>query len=288
MVRLVLCLVLMAGLCSSASGQLFPNAPWNKPVGVSDCLNGQCPAPAQQAPEVESRFPVASAVIQAQPVRSVAKAVAQAQPVRTVAKAVFSTVTGRRTRSYGCTGSTSYGSTGSMAWDFSTHGVGYGFDVDGALITSVGPAYVVAPNTDSEVSSLGIRKRRASREVILEAAQKAHDACTIDSDQLRAIKLAARSPRMLARMEDLILEKAQSSGAYSFTLDANGDPVKALVDWEAIGDFILKIAPLIFKLIEMFALDTSPDAGVMFAEAVGDHLPNFIATRQDYVLLTAA
>lgn len=126
-------------------------------------------------------------------------------------------------------------------------------DVDGAVITSIG---VVSSSVQSsaEVSSLGLRKRKESRQAVLEAAQQAYNQRLIEERELQAIRIAVKSPRMLSRIEDLILEKAQSSGAYTFALDAHGEPIKALVDWEAIGDFILKIAPIIFKLIEMFAL----------------------------------
>jgi len=130
----------------------------------------------------------------------------------------------------------------------SAGGVG-SLDYDGAVITSVG---VVSTNT---VSAAGFKQRKKSRQVIVEAAEQAHAQCLIDSAELQAIKLASRSPRMLARMEDLILEKAASSGAYSFAMDENGDFIKSAIDWEAIGDFILKIAPLIFKLIEMFVVN---------------------------------
>jgi len=244
---------------------------------AQNCANGQC----------EFRTPVrnlAAKVVEAQPVRSTVKAAANAvgntveffatnKPVRRGLAATFGVqrVSGQSACGCGCAmvGCDCQQSTGFR--------VG-GYDSDGALITSIGE-----PSSPSaEVSALGVRNRRASREVILEAAQRAHDACTIDSDQLRAIKLAVKSPRMLARIEDLILERAQSSGAYSFKLDANGDVVKAAIDWNAIADFIIKIAPIIFKLIEMFALDTSIDNSVQFASV--DQVPNFVATVGYYWL----
>jgi hypothetical protein len=118
------------------------------------------------------------------------------------------------------------------------------------LITSVGVAVPLAPR--SEVDSLGFKQRKSSRQAIVDACQEAHVQGTITASQLQAIKLATRSPRMLQRMEDLIVERAQSSGAYAFTLDSHGDVVMSAINWEAIGDFIIKIAPIIFKLIELF------------------------------------
>lgn len=232
--------VILFSLCGSALAQ---------------CENGQCKMPVRNA--VKQVFQGAQTVVQAQPIRSAVRGVYQS--VSSVQQAK------------------SYGSSGSAAVGYSSSGSSYGYDVDGAAISWVGVGVVVQSSPQSEVSSLGIRQRRASREVIVEAAVKAQAEGTIDEAQLRAIKLASRSPRMLARMEDLVLEKAQSSGAYSFALDANGDVVKAKVDWEAIGDFILKLAPLIFKLIEMFALDTSPQADSMFAESYQQPV-NFVAT----------
>lgn len=212
------------------------------------------------------------------PLRRAAKAIVQVQPVRSAVRGVYQSVSSVRSanavQSYGSTGSAaSYGSTGSMAYNQCNC-----YDSDGALITSVGVPYARVSSGSGDVSSLGIRSRRASREVIVEAAAKAHSEGSISEIELKAIRLASRSPRMLARMEDLILEKAQASGAYSFALDANGDVIKAAIDWEAIGDFILKIAPLIFKLIEMFALDTSGDGSTtMFASVLAPPL-NFVAT----------
>lgn len=226
----------------------------------AQCENGQCQVP---------RTPVLNFVQQVQetqPVRSVARGVVQtvARPVVAMRAGLF----GARTvyRSSSVVTSSCATSRSSML----TVGCGCGcgncscspgslavgaYDYDGALITSVGvvgQSVSVAPSV--EVSALGIKKRKESRQAVLEAAQQAYNQRLIEERELQAIKIAVKSPRMLSRIEDLILEKAQSSGAYTFALDANGDPIKAKVDWEAIGDFILKIAPLIFKLIEMFAL----------------------------------
>lgn len=238
-------------------------------IGISqDCANGQC-------------FRT--------PLRSTAKAIAQAQPVRSAVRGVYQSVSSVRAsnvaQSYGSTGTAAYyGSTGSSAVSYGSVGSAvyynsssYCYDRDGALITSVGVPYASSVSS-GEVSSLGVRQRRASREVIVEAATQAHADGTITETELKAIRLASRSPRMLARMEDLILEKAQSSGAYSFALDSNGDVIKAAINWEAIGDFILKIAPIIFKFIEMFALDTSGDGPAAIFVSTPSPPFNFVAT----------
>lgn len=231
----------------------------------SQCENGQCfKTPLRRA---------AKAIVQVQPVRSAVRGVYQSVSSVRSANAVQSYgSTGSAVQSYGSTGSAvSYGSTGSMVYNQCNC-----YDSDGAVITSFGVPY--ASSVSGEVSSLGIRHRKASRDVIVEAATKARAEGSIGDSELRAIKLASRSPRMLAMMEDLILEKAQASGAYSFALDANGDVIKAGINWEAIGDFILKIAPIIFKLIEMFALDTSGDGtATMFANVLAPPL-NFVST----------
>ncbi len=213
----------------------------------AQCENGTCPAT---------------------PVRSVVKAVGEGvvntvqkvREVKPLRSLVVQTLGGDRCGysvgsssgvyqvGYGSTGVRSYGSSG---------GSGLGFDTDGAVIVSYGPiqsssvsALAVAPMP--EVDSLGIRQRKASRQVIVDACQQAHVDGTISLAQLQAIKLATRSPRMLERIEDLIIERAMSSGAYAFKLDQMGNVIKGQIDWEAIGDFILKIAPIIFKLIELF------------------------------------
>lgn len=243
-------------------------------VSAQDCSSGNC-----------FRTPVRNglaAVAEAQPVRSTVKAAANVvgntveffstnKPVRRGLAATFGVQRVSSLSACGC----GCGLAGCNCQSFSSSFQVGGYDTDGALITSIGAQS--ASVQSSEVSSLGIRKRRASREVILEAANKAHDACTISSDELKAIRLACMSPRMLSKMEDLIIAKAQASGAYVFKLDSNGDVVKSAIDWEAIGDFILKIAPILFKLIELFVYaEQTGDIELMFA--VLDQL-NFIATH---------
>lgn len=209
-------------------------------VQAQDCANGQCFKLPGQPLRRTANF-----------VQDTVQTVRDVQPLRSMLRvqtfggdqcgySVGSTVSGGSTgslvvRSYSLTGG---GSSG-----------GFGRDVDGALITSVGVGVAVAP---SSVDTMGFRARKSSRQAIVDACQEAHVQGTITASQLQAIKLATRSPRMLQRMEDLIVERAQSSGAYAFTLDANGDVVMSAINWEAIGDFIIKIAPIIFKLIELF------------------------------------
>jgi len=225
-------MMLLAVVCQGVFGQ--------------DCSTGQCfKTPVRNT---------VAAVVQAQPVRSTVKAVVQAQPVR-------STVQFFQNRQPVRSGVRALLGVQQVQSSYVQSAFQVGsYDSDGLLITSIGPVEetpVVSSGevvSSSEVSALGIRKRKASREAILEAANKAHDACTINSDELRAIRLACMSPRMLSKIEDLVIEKAQTSGAYTFALKANGEVDKAAIDWEAIGDFILKIAPIIFKLIELFAV----------------------------------
>ncbi len=231
---------------------------------AQDSANGQC-----------FRTPVRSGlakVAEVQPVRSTVQYFVENKPVRSGLAATFGVQRVSSLSACGC----GCGLAGCNCQQ-SSFQVG-GYDTDGALITSIGAQSASVQSVQStEVSLLGIRKRRASREVILEAANKAHDACTISSDELKAIRLACMSPRMLSKMEDLIIAKAQASGAYVFRLDSNGDVVKSAIDWEAIADFIVKIAPIIFKLIELFVYaEQTGDIELMFA--VLDQL-NFIATH---------
>lgn len=216
-------------------------------VQAQDCPNGVC---EKQVGPIRKAF---QAVRENQPLRSAFRVSASE-----VGYSVGSTSTFYSTSSGGSTGSMG-GSSGSMvvvrSYGSSGGGSGYGFgyDTDGALITSVGvPVAASAVDPSSDVSSLGLFRKKTSRQAILDACQEAHVQGTLTASQLQAIKLATRSPRMLQRMEDLIVERAQTSGAYAFTLDSKGDVVMSAINWEAIGDFILKIAPIIFKLIELF------------------------------------
>ncbi len=199
-----------------------------------------------------------------------AQTVVQAQPVRSAVQGVYQSVSSVQQAN-----SVSYGSSGSQVVQ------SYGC-VGSAIVSYSQPVvvseWVVAPSQESsQVRALGVRSRKQSRQVIIEASEKALAEGSISASEAQAIRLAARSPRMLARMEDLILEKAQSSGAYSFALDRNGDVIKSAIDWEAIGDFILKIAPIIFKLIEMFAIVDQPQADAIAAESYSQPV-NFVAT----------
>lgn len=136
----------------------------------------------------------------------------------------------------------------------------FGYDTDGALITSVGrpvasqvptvaPALPEATATASTSALWG--KRKTSRAAILEAVDKAVQAGSIDAEQAKVIRRAAYRPRMLSQIEAFVADKALGEG-YAMPLGADGEVRIEAIDWEAIGDFIVKIAPLIFKLIELF------------------------------------
>lgn len=272
-------------------------------VGLILCLLlGVCVAQAQTCENGKCfKTPVRnglSAIAEAQPIASTVNAIASARPVASTVnyfttnkpvRGLLGRIFGRHQQAANYVSSYSYevssyevcgcgcGMAGCTCQQASSFRVG-GVDSQGHVITWIGEAKTVDVSSSPSVSALGLKSRRQSREVILDAAKQAHDSGTINSDEYRAIRLAVHNPKMLSKIEDLIISKAQSSGAYSFTLDSKGDVVKAAIDWTAIGDFILKIAPIIFKLIEMFALDTSPAAGeVMYASAI-DQSPNFVAT----------
>jgi hypothetical protein len=151
------------------------------------------------------------------PIRNSVATVVQAQPVRSVVRAM---VQPKHVQGF---------AVGSL-------------DADGALITSIGDS----------VSSSGIAQRKRSRQVITESVDKAVVDGLMDAGQADAIKKAIRSPRMLSRVEDLIAQQAKASGAYALPLDRNGEIVISAINWEGIADFIVRIAPIIFKLIEMF------------------------------------
>lgn len=232
MLRFVLCFVLLAGFFGSAEAQ--------------QCENGQCQTYNSVGYEVQAT----------QPTRGF-RARRAARAYGSVGSAAVTSYgsTGTSAVSYGSTGYsqvvTSYGSTGSSVRSANCTCV----NCQCGQVTQVYPevSSFTQISSDSVVGSLGVKSRRASREVILAAAKTACDECTITPAEFQAIRMAVKSPRMLARIEDMILAQAQASGAYNFALDVNGDPIKSAINWEAIGDFILKIAPIIFKLIEMFA-----------------------------------
>jgi hypothetical protein len=121
-------------------------------------------------------------------------------------------------------------------------------DSDGAIITSIGSVSPRAPEAPLAMES---RTRKTSRIAILEAAQKAFDQKQIDQSQLRSIRLASMMPRMLAKMESLIAEKAYVEG-YAIPMGSDGEPSVKAIDWNSLADFIERIIPLILKLIDLF------------------------------------
>jgi hypothetical protein len=202
------------------------------------------------------------------PIRNAVATIVQAQPVRAAARGVYESVSSVR-QSCGSSGSQSYGSSGSAAFRVGGH------DHDGAPIQWIGVGAAVEPEKNGEVSSMWFGRKK-SRQVITESVEKAVADGSMESSQADAIKRAIRSPRMLSRVEDLIAQQAKASGAYVLPLDRNGDVVISAINWEQIGDFILKIAPIIFKLIEMFV--AYEDAGdVMGMAMVLDNL-DYLAT----------
>jgi len=161
--------------------------------------------------------------------------------------------------SYGSSGSgyrsvASYGSSGSLAVGQRDH--------DGAVISSIGA--VQSSESSSEASNppaMESRKdRKSSRAVILESVAMAEAEGSLSSEQAKAIRRATLRPRQLAQIEALIVEKAQIEG-YALPMGSDGEVQMKAIAWGDIADFIVKIAPIIFKLIELFASDVDQQMG---------------------------
>lgn len=196
---------------------------------------------------------VRTAQIATAPIRMVASAVSTSYPAASY---------GSTGASYGSSGSgyrsvASYGSSGSLAVGQCDH--------DGAVISSVGGASLQeAQQRVSEASdhpSMESRKdRKSSRAVILESVAMAEAEGSLSSDQAKAIRRATLRPRQLAQIEALIVEKAQVEG-YALPMGSDGEVQMKAIAWGDIADFIVKIAPIIFKLIELFASDVDQQMG---------------------------
>ena len=83
---------------------------------------------------------------------------------------------------------------------------------------------------------------------------------SLSSEQAKAIRRATLRPRQLAQIEALIVEKAQVEG-YALPMGSDGEVQMKAIAWGDIADFIVKIAPIIFKLIELFASDVDQQMG---------------------------
>lgn len=184
-------------------------------------------------------------------------------PIRIAANAVS---TSYPTASYGSTG-VSYGSSGSGYRSVASYGSSGSFavgqrDYDGAVVSSIGS--VQSSESSSEAGSppaMESRKdRKSSRAVILESVAMAEAEGSLSSEQAKAIRRATLRPRQLAQIEALIVEKAQVEG-YALPMGSDGEVQMKAIAWGDIADFIVKIAPIIFKLIELFASDVDQQMG---------------------------
>lgn len=192
------------------------------------------------------------------PVRGAVSRVAQAAavPLRMASGAISSypsSSPGSAVASYGSSGSgyrsvTSYGSSGTFA-------VGQR-DYDGAVVSSIGAVQSTEPSAEvgAPPAMESRRDRKSSRAVILESVALAEAEGSLSSDQAKAIRRATLRPRQLAQIEALIVEKAQIEG-YALPMGSDGEVQMKAIAWGDIADFIVKIAPIIFKLIELFASD---------------------------------
>jgi len=170
-----------------------------------------------------------------------------------------SSVTNGTSYGYGSSGGayrsvSSYGSSGSIA-------VGHR-DYDGAVVSSVGVAQstVQTIEANSPPAMESRKDRKSSRAVILESVALAEAEGSLSSEQAKAIRRATLRPRQLAQIEALIVEKAQIEG-YALPMGSDGEVQMKAIAWGDIADFIVKIAPIIFKLIELFASDVDQQMG---------------------------
>lgn len=224
--------------------------------------------------------------------------IVKSQPVRSAVRGVYQSVSNVRA-SGNCTGAQSYGSNGSAAWVTSYGSIG-------SAVVSYGPWVVVssrqisancgcanctctncqcgvsqAPAVSSNAVSAQFLGRKTSRQVILAAVNKAEAAGMLGVQQAKDIKRAISSPRMLKRIEDLLLQNAHESGKYSLPLDRNGDVDVAAVDWDQFFgslaefiEFLIEIAPKIIELIDLFtAYEKAGDLqGMRRVEQQIDHI----------------
>jgi hypothetical protein len=280
---------------SSDSAQIFPNAAWNRTRQVgSSCPGGLCPTAASVAApsrrvlsapfkalsngaghwsypgdinsHLESTHGVSTAGMSREEKLNLHDSLHEngGQVVsvpRANRKMEFTGVV----EFYPSVSKAGYGSFGSRSSGYGSSGSAYGRDYDGAVITSLGPlceaSPVAAPALPEAMESR--RSRKASREAILESVCKAESEGSITATQADEIRRAAKRPRMLAQMESLIAEKAKAEG-YALPMGSDGEVQMGAIPWADLADFITKIAPLIFKLIDLFSADI--DTGIFKME----------------------
>lgn len=256
---LLLCLTVLA---SSASAQLFPNAPWNRGgtrfSNNDACPGGVCPGNGLGIRRMQSADP--SLIEQhntahngfpggpqwtwpgdlATHLATEHGIVPQTQSY--VAQSSYAAVTVQNVapRSGGSTGSYAVRSGGSTGSSFYVGGR----DHDGALISSVGstvdPAIKAAAT--SVVEPLSISDNRKFRRALLEAGRKARDSGEITAIEFFMLSAASRNPRVLDKMQAAVHEAAIEEGLAT----------AQAIDWDSLISFIEKLIPIIIKLIDLF------------------------------------
>jgi len=268
--RLALLLVLC--LSQVSFGQLFPNAPWNQPgqVASGDCPGGVCPDrgaasashwtyPGTITNHLQGAHGVPTNGMSRQQMLDLhdslhegrAPAMKQSVPLmiaspygaysstNPVAPYDYKDADGRlwQSKSYGSTGSASYGSSGS------SFRVGSVLP-DGSVVTSIGSTIdpAIAQAAEAGIQALGIGDRVKFRRALLQAARQARDAGEITAGQFFLLSAASRNPNVLEKMQGAVHEAAIEEG-----LATTQAP-----DWDGLISFIEKLIPLIIQLINLF------------------------------------
>lgn len=259
---------------ATAQAQLFRNAPWNqtKQVGASSgCPNGQCPTASSQQPghwsfpgtiesHLESTHGVATAGMTRQQKLNLHDSLHEGTSENVVVSVPRANYVVPFVSSYP-TPAKALSGGGSSGGSFRVGNR----DSLGDVITSIGPVLEASPSVAPALPEAmeSRRSRKASREAILESVTKAESEGTITGKQAEEIRRAAKRPRMLAQMESLIAEKAKAEG-YALPMGSDGEVQMGAIPWADLADFITKIAPLIFKLIDLFSSDI--DLGIFRIE----------------------
>jgi hypothetical protein len=104
--------------------------------------------------------------------------------------------------------------------------------------------------TVEEVRDSGFRRAVVKA---ADGAAKAGDIRRLDAVKIR---VATLSPAFLDRAKELAVVQMQASGSDldGLPVDAEGKIEVARIDWDKLGDFLVKLLPLILQLIDMFSV----------------------------------
>lgn len=257
-----LSLMVVCLICTTASAQLLPNAPWNRLSKSDACPNSQCPNsplrstasaghwtyPGTISNHLEGAHGVPTNGMSRKQMLDLHDALHEG-----TAPTMKQSLPAYVASSYAAQPAPlvvvkSGGSSGSTATSFGSSGGGFAvgqLDKDGAVISSIGSTVspTIAQVGTQAIQPLAIGDRIAFRRALLEAARQAKKNGDITAVEFFLLSAASRNPATLDKMQQAVHEAAIEDGLAT----------AQAIDWNSLIEFIERLIPIIIKLIDLFS-----------------------------------